>query len=105
MTCMITSSGKLFSARCAPPATPFSTGLTINSYRFGAYRACRALLRKFEMKKLVLALTAVAAFSGSALAADLPARTYSKAPVMPEPIQNWTGFYLFGGFGYGLWEA
>jgi outer membrane immunogenic protein len=24
---------------------------------------------------------------------------------MPEPIQNWTGFYLFGGFGFGLWEA
>jgi len=57
------------------------------------------------MKKLILALTAIAAFSGSALAADLPARTYPKAPVMPEPIQNWTGFYLFGGFGYGLWEA
>jgi outer membrane immunogenic protein len=57
------------------------------------------------MKKLILALTAIAAFSGSALAADLPARTYTKAPVMPEPVQNWTGFYLFGGFGYGLWEA
>ena len=38
------------------------------------------------MKKLVLALTAIAAFSGSALAADLPARTYSKAPMMePHP--------------------
>jgi outer membrane immunogenic protein len=57
------------------------------------------------MKKLVMALAAIAAFSGSALAADLPARTYTKAPVMPEPVQNWTGFYLFGGFGYGLWEA
>ena len=34
------------------------------------------------MKKLVLALTAVAAFTGSALAADLPARTYTKAPVV-----------------------
>jgi outer membrane immunogenic protein len=32
------------------------------------------------MKKLVLALSAVAVFSGSAVAADLPARTYSKAP-------------------------
>ena len=102
---MITSSGKLFSARCAPPATPFSTGLTINSYRFGAYRACRALLRKFEMKKLVLALTAVAAFSGSALAADLPARTYSKAPPVLEPAPSWTGFYFFGGAGGGVWDA
>ena len=44
------------------------------------------------MKKLVLALTAVAAFTGSALAADLPARTYTKAPMMPEPVYNWTGF-------------
>jgi len=57
------------------------------------------------MKKLVLALAAAAVFSGSALAADLPARTYSKAPVMPEPVANWTGFYLFGGFGGGLWAA
>ena len=57
------------------------------------------------MKKLVLALTAVAAFSGSALAADLPARTYTKAPVMAEPVYNWTGFYIFGGAGGGVWDA
>jgi outer membrane immunogenic protein len=57
------------------------------------------------MKKLVLALTAVAAFTGSALAADLPARTYTKAPVMAEPVYNWTGFYIFGGVGGGVWDA
>jgi outer membrane immunogenic protein len=57
------------------------------------------------MKKLVLALTAVAAFTGSALAADLPARTYTKAPVMPAPVYNWTGFYIFGGAGGGVWDA
>ena len=57
------------------------------------------------MKKLVLALTAVAAFTGSALAADLPARTYTKAPMMPEPVYNWTGFYIFGGAGGGVWDA
>src|SRR6201986_1551604 len=57
------------------------------------------------MKKLVLALTAVAAFTGSALAADLPARTYTKAPMMPEPVYNWTGFYIFGGGGGGVWDA
>ena len=56
------------------------------------------------MKKLVLALAAVAAFSGSALAADLPARTYTKAPMM-EPMPSWTGFYIFGGFGGGVWDA
>src|ERR1700686_1482750 len=57
------------------------------------------------MKKLVLALTAIAAFSGSALAADLPARTYSKAPLMVEPVYNWTGFYIFGGAGGGVGDA
>jgi outer membrane immunogenic protein len=57
------------------------------------------------VKKLAIVLTAVAAFTGSALAADLPARTYSKAPVMPEAVYNWTGFYIFGGAGGGLWEA
>ncbi len=57
------------------------------------------------MKKLVLALTAVAAFSGSALAADLPARNYSKAPAYVAPAPSWTGFYIFGGAGGGLWNA
>jgi len=56
------------------------------------------------MKKLLLAMTAVAAFSGSALAADLPARTYTKAP-MVAPVANWTGFYIFGGAGGGLWAG
>lgn len=56
------------------------------------------------MKKLVLALTAVAAFTGSAVAADLPARTYTKAPVMA-PMPSWTGFYIFGGGGYGIFDS
>jgi outer membrane immunogenic protein len=56
------------------------------------------------MKKLLLAITAVAAFTGSAFAADLPPRTYAKAaPVIVAP--NWTGFYIFGGAGGGLWNA
>ena len=40
------------------------------------------------MKKLVLALTAVAAFTGSAFAADLPARTYTKAPDDGRPVRT-----------------
>jgi outer membrane immunogenic protein len=56
------------------------------------------------MKKFLLALTAVAAFSGSAFAADLPARTYTKAaPIAVAP--SWTGFYIFGGGGGGIWDA
>jgi outer membrane immunogenic protein len=57
------------------------------------------------MKKIVLALTAVAAFTGSASAADLPARSYSKAPAMVAVAPNWTGFYIFGGAGGGIWDA
>jgi outer membrane immunogenic protein len=56
------------------------------------------------MKKLVLALSAVAAFTGSAIAADLPARTYSKAPAMVAPVPTWTGCYVGGGGGYGMWN-
>jgi len=56
------------------------------------------------MKKLIMALTAVAAFSGSASAADMAARTYTKAPA-PVMAPSWTGFYIFGGGGGGLWDA
>ena len=56
------------------------------------------------MKKILLALTALAAFTGSAVAADLSARPYTKAP--PPPLAySWTGFYIFGGGGGGLWAA
>jgi outer membrane immunogenic protein len=57
------------------------------------------------MKKLVIALTALAAFTGSASAADLAARPYTKAPAPVAPVYNWTGFYIFGGGGGGLWAA
>jgi outer membrane immunogenic protein len=57
------------------------------------------------MKKVLLALTALAAFTGSASAADLGARPYTKAPAPVAPVYNWTGFYIFGGGGGGLWNA
>jgi outer membrane immunogenic protein len=57
------------------------------------------------MKKLVLALTAVAAFTGSAMAADMAPRPYAKAPAPVAAVYNWTGFYIFGGAGGGLWAA
>ena len=56
------------------------------------------------MKKLALALAAVAAFAGQAIAADMPARI-TKAPVAaPLPVASWTGFWVSGGFGYGLYD-
>ena len=51
------------------------------------------------MKKLVLALTAFAAFTGSASAADLAARPYTKAPPVAAPVASWTGCYIAGGGG------
>ena len=56
------------------------------------------------MKKLVLALAAVAALTGSASAADL-GRPYTKAPAPLPVAPSWTGFYIFGGGGGGVWDA
>jgi outer membrane immunogenic protein len=56
------------------------------------------------MKKIAIALTAIAAFSAPALAADMAV----KSPMVyqpPAPLYNWTGFYIFGGGGGGLWAA
>src|ERR1700754_3013771 len=55
------------------------------------------------MKKLLLGSVALIALGTAANAADLSAR-YTKAPVVT-PVSNWTGFYIFGGGGYGLFEA
>jgi outer membrane immunogenic protein len=57
------------------------------------------------MKKLVIALTALAAFTGSAMAADLAPRPYAKAPAPMPVAPSWTGFYIFGGAGGGIWAA
>jgi outer membrane immunogenic protein len=53
------------------------------------------------MKRMLIGMTTVASLlATSALAADLPMRTYTKAPVFVEPIFNWTGFYVGGNIGY-----
>jgi len=47
------------------------------------------------MKKFLLGTVALVALgTASAVAADLPARTYTKAPVYAAPIYNWTGIYV-----------
>ncbi len=51
------------------------------------------------MKLIVAALAGLFAAT-SALAADLPARVYTKAPVFVDPGYNWSGFYLGGNVGY-----
>src|ERR1700686_2276308 len=45
-------------------------------------------------------LLSIAGFVGPASAADLPARTYTKAPVAaPAMTYNWTGCYIGGNVG------
>ncbi len=62
------------------------------------------------MKKLLLATVGLIALSvAPALAADLPARVYTKAPaVVPPPIYNWSGFYIGinggGGSSHNCWD-
>jgi len=53
------------------------------------------------MKKLLLGAAAFIAFAAPAFAADMPARTYTKAPAYtaPEVVYNWTGFYIGGHLG------
>ena len=53
------------------------------------------------MKKFLLGGAALIAFAAPAFAADIPARTYAKAPVYtaPQAVYNWTGFYIGGHVG------
>jgi outer membrane immunogenic protein len=65
---------------------------------------------KEKMKKVLLATAGLVALSiAPALAADLPARTYSKAPVAVAPIYNWGGFYIGvnggGGSSHKCWDV
>jgi outer membrane immunogenic protein len=58
------------------------------------------------MKKAFLtAVSLVALGMAPALAADLPARTYTKAPVAVATVGNWTGFYLGAMGGYAKEDA
>src|SRR5436853_6521432 len=53
------------------------------------------------MKKILLVAAALAAMAAPAFAADMPARTYTKAPAYtaPQVVYNWTGFYIGGHVG------
>src|SRR6202165_3381155 len=53
------------------------------------------------MKRLLFGAAAIIAFAAPAFAADMPARTYTKAPAYtaPEVVYNWTGFYIGGHLG------
>jgi outer membrane immunogenic protein len=55
------------------------------------------------LKKFVAALFTVAISAVGASAADLPVRTYTKAPAVVAPVYNWTGFYVGLNAG-GAWD-
>src|SRR3954452_7616536 len=57
------------------------------------------------MRKLLLALIATGALTASASAADMAGRPSMKALAPMTAAPSWTGFYLFGGAGGGLWAA
>ena len=54
------------------------------------------------MKRILAGIAAVSLLCGAAMAADLPARAYTKAPMI-DPGINWSGFYvgINAGYGYG----
>ena len=55
------------------------------------------------MKKFLLGAIGVIALgiAAPAVAADLPARTYSKAPAMIAAVYDWSGFYVGANGGWG----
>jgi outer membrane immunogenic protein len=62
------------------------------------------------MKKILLAAVSLVAMGLTpALAADLPAKVYTKAPAMVAPVYNWGGFYIGlnggGGSSHDCWTG
>ena len=54
------------------------------------------------MKKFLLGTIGAVAMAAPAFAADLPARTYTKAPPpVVIPMYDWSGFYIGGNGGWG----
>jgi outer membrane immunogenic protein len=55
---------------------------------------------EIDMRRIFIGSVAIASLlaATSVFAADLPARTYTKAPVMVDP--GWSGFYIGGNVGY-----
>src|SRR5437588_12525200 len=53
------------------------------------------------MKRFLLGAAAFLRLAAPSLAADMPARTYTKAPAYtaPQVVYNWTGFYIGGHVG------
>lgn len=55
------------------------------------------------MKKLAIAIAAVASIGTPAFAADMPVKVAPSPP--PAPVYNWTGFYVGGNIGASIGRA
>jgi outer membrane immunogenic protein len=83
------------------PALPQSNLIEVTLFELISQRMTWGM----KMKKILLGAVALAAISvplaAPAFAADMPARTYSKAPAYTAPalVYNWTGFYIGGHLG------
>jgi outer membrane immunogenic protein len=62
-----------------------------------------------KTKKFLLGTVALVAFAAPAVAADLAARPYTKAPEMIAAVYDWSGFYIGVNGGWGssrkCWDA
>jgi outer membrane immunogenic protein len=61
----------------------------------------RAEIGEIAMKKFLLCTVGVVALAAPAAAADLPARTYTKAPAYIAAVYDWSGFYIGANGGWG----
>ena len=52
------------------------------------------------MKRIWMGAALASLLVSAAAAADLAPRTYTKAPVVPPVVYDWTGFYIGGNIGY-----
>jgi len=59
--------------------------------------------KKIMKHRLIGIAAAASLLATSAFAADLPAKVYTKAPIVPVVVYDWTGFYvgLNGGYSWG----
>jgi outer membrane immunogenic protein len=56
------------------------------------------------MKKLAFIIGVIGLIGSSAFGADLTRPVYKAPPPAPPPPPSWTGCYVDGGAGYGLWN-
>src|SRR5205807_9242148 len=96
-----------FRARCCSEVTAIQSENAMSLSRpCGLYK----LKREKRMKKLLLVTASLVALGAAApaVAADLAARPYTKAPPMVQAAYDWSGFYIGlnggGGTSHNCWD-